>query len=243
MNPSVEVKIYKNPKKVSRAVAKELVKITQRTNQPAFHIALSGGKTPKFLYRILATKHLDILPWEKMHFWWGDERCVPPNNSESNFKLANDTLFTQTPVREENIHRIKGENPPEAEAIRYGKEIDAHLNLRGNKPVFDLIILGLGNDGHTASIFPGYTELFHAETNCAVTRHPVTEQNRITLTGNVLNNANRIFLLATGKRKAMRVSDIMNDDEEAKLLPAYYVHPEKGKLIWFFDEDAASLIS
>lgn len=243
MNSSVEVKIYKNPKKVSKAVAKELVKITQKTNQPAFHIALSGGKTPKLLFRTLATKHLDNLPWEKIHFWWADERCVPPNDTESNFKLANDTLLIHTPVLEENIHRIKGEDPPEAEAIRYGKEIDGHLNLRGNKPVFDLILLGLGNDGHTASIFPGYTELFHAGTNCAVTNHPVTGQKRITLTGNVLNNANRIFLLVTGKRKALSISDIMNNDDEAKLLPAYYVHPEKGNLIWFLDEDAASLIS
>jgi 6-phosphogluconolactonase len=243
MNSSVEVKIYKNPKKVSKAAAKELVKIIQKTNQPAFHIALSGGNTPKMFYQMLVTKHQDTLPWRKIHFWWGDERCVPPGDPESNYKLAHDNLLSKVPVPGENIHRIKGENSPEAEAIRYAKEMEAHLNTRGTRPVFDLIILGLGNDGHTASIFPGYTALFHAETSCAVTNHPTTGQKRITLTGNVLNNANQIFVLVTGKRKALRVSDIMNDDEQAKQLPAYSLHPDQGKLIWFFDENAASLIS
>ena len=143
----------------------------------------------------------------------------------------------------ENIHRIRGEKNPEQEARRYSKEMQETLNSRGKDPVFDLIILGLGEDGHTASIFPDQLELFEYPDNCAVAIHPITGQKRITITGNVLNNSNRIFFLVTGEKKAIRISEIMNDNEAAKLLPAYYIAPTNGDLIWFLDEEAASLIS
>ncbi|MBN1822055.1 MAG: 6-phosphogluconolactonase [Prolixibacteraceae bacterium] len=243
MNPSVEVKIFKTPKKVVKALAKELVNITHKSDQETFNIALSGGKTPKLLFETLAKKYFDLIPWDKIHFWWGDERCVPPDNIESNFNLANLYLFSGLLVPESNIHRIRGEEDPKKEALRYGKEIDDHLNMRGDWPVFDLIILGLGNDGHTASIFPYHMELIDYQKNCAVTKHPLTNRPRITITGNVLNNSNRVFFLVTGKNKALRIAEIMNDDDAAKLLPAYYIQPENGELVWYIDEDAASLIT
>ncbi len=142
----------------------------------------------------------------------------------------------------ENIHRIKGENNPEEEAIRYAGEIKENLNFRGDNPVFDLVILGLGEDGHTASIFPDELELFEDERICAVATHPLSGQKRITITGKVLNNANRVFFLVTGASKSLRISEIMNDDEAAKLLPAYYISPTNGELIWFIDEAAAQKI-
>jgi 6-phosphogluconolactonase len=142
-----------------------------------------------------------------------------------------------------NIHRIKGENPPREEAKRYASDIGKNLNRRGEVPVFDLILLGLGDDGHTASIFPDQLEIFEENRNCVATKHPLTGQNRITLTGRVLNNANRLFFLVTGENKSMRVSEIMNNDEAAKLLPAYYIEPKNGSLIWFIDEPAASKIT
>jgi len=243
MDSSVEVKIYKNPKKVVKALAKELIKILQKTNQPRFDLALSGGKTPGLFFETLVTNYSDSLPWEKIHLWWGDERCVPPGDNASNYKLAYEKLISRVPIPEENIHRLKGEEHPEKEAERYSSEIDNLLNMRGDWPVFDLIILGLGNDGHTASIFPGQIELFETDANCAVTSHPLTGQKRITITGKVLNNSNRIFFLVTGKKKALRISEIMNDDEAAKLLPAYYIQPENGDLVWYLDENAASLIT
>jgi 6-phosphogluconolactonase len=243
MGASIEVKIYENPKKVVKALAKKLYKIIKETTQPKFNIALSGGKTPKLLFEVLVSKYSTEIPWQKIHLWWGDERCVPPDNKESNFKLASDKLISQVLIPEENIHRIKGENIPVEEANRYSQEIEAFLNMRSEWPVFDLIILGLGDDGHTASIFPDQTELLDFKLNCAVTEHPITGQKRITLTGKVLNNANRIFFLVTGKNKAMRISEIMNDDEAAKLLPAYYIEPQNGELIWYIDQDAASLIA
>ena len=156
--------------------------------------------------------------------------------------MTNDYLLSKISIPKENIHRIRGEENPEKEANRYADEINGQLNHRGENPVFDLLILGIGDDGHTASIFPDEIELFENSKTCAVTQHPVTGQNRITITGRVLNNATRIFFLVTGENKSTRISEIMNDSEAAKLLPAYYISPKNGELIWFLDEAAASKI-
>ncbi|QGY42430.1 6-phosphogluconolactonase [Maribellus comscasis] len=243
MTTMPEVKIFSKPKKVCKAVAREILKLTQESHQNRFDVALSGGSTPKKLFKILAAEFSEEIPWERLHFWWGDERCVPPDNENSNFKLANDFLFSKIQIPEENLHRVKGENKPEEEVFRYADEIEESLNYRGDAPVFDLVILGLGEDGHTASIFPDQIELFEDENICAASQHPITGQNRITLTGKVLNNASRVFFLVTGANKALRISEIMNDDEAAKLLPAYYISPKNGELIWYLDEEAASRIS
>ncbi len=243
MAVSIEVKIYPELKKLSRAVAGEIDKIVQSSLQQQFHIALSGGNTPKKLFKILAEDYKDKIPWERIHFWWGDERCVSPVSDESNFKMANDLLFTQVPVPSKNIHRIKGENFPQEEAERYAGEISKNLLSRNGFPVFDLILLGLGDDGHTASIFPDRMNLLDDSHITAVAEHPQTGQKRITLTGKVLNNANRVFFLITGENKALRISEIMNNEEAAKKLPANYIDPTHGELIWFLDEAAASKIS
>ncbi len=243
MEHITEVKIYKSPKKVYNGIAKNIIKLTRESKQKAFDIALSGGNSPKGLFKKISKKYKDEIPWERIHLWWGDERCVSPDSEQSNYKMTVDYLLSNINIPEENIHRIHGEEEPEQEAKRYSKELEETLNSRGKDPVFDLIILGLGDDGHTASIFPDQIELFEYPENCAVAQHPITGQKRITLTGNVLNNANRIYFLVTGENKAMRISEIMNDSEAAKLLPAYYIAPENGDLIWFLDEEAASLIS
>lgn len=244
MGKSAEVKIFANPEKVVIAFIHELLSITQTTNQPTFNVALSGGKTPVLLFETLAEKYHSRIPWEKVHFWWGDERCVSPDSKESNYRNAYKKLLSKCNIPKQNIHRIKGEDNPESEAARYSKEINSQLNTRGEWPVFDLIILGMGKDGHTASIFPGeLEELMSHKNNYAVATHPLTGQKRITITGKVLNNSNRVFFLVTGKNKALRVSEIMNNDEAAKLLPAFYIQPENGELIWYIDQDAASLIT
>lgn len=243
MGTTKEVKIFSKPKKVYRAVANEIFRFTQQSQQTRFDIVLSGGNTPKKLFRILGDDFTASIPWNRIHFWWGDERCVPPDDENSNFKTANDSLFSKISIPKKNIHRIKGENDPEEEAIRYNHEIEENLNYRGENPVFDLLILGLGEDGHTASIFPDQLELFEDERICAVTQHPITGDNRITLTGRALNNSNRIFFVVTGESKSMRISEIMNDNEAAKLLPANYIEPKNGDLIWFIDDAAASRIT
>lgn len=243
MSSHTEVKIYDKPKKVCKALAQEIIHFLIDSKQPRFDIALSGGSTPKKLFKILASQYSTAIPWYRVHFWWGDERCVSPDEEDSNFKMANDILFSRINIPQENIHRIKGESIPVDEKLRYASEIEENLNSRNNIPVFDLILLGLGEDGHTASIFPGQLELFEDNNVCAISEHPVSGQVRITLTGKVLNNASRIFFLVTGEKKSMRISEIMNDDDAAKLLPAYYISPKNGDLIWFVDEAAASKIS
>ena len=242
MTTITEVKIFATPKKVYKAIAKEILQLTQNYTQPRFDIALSGGNSPKGLFKKLSKKYADSIPWSRIHLWWGDERCVSPDDEESNYKMTYDYLLSRISIPKENIHRIKGEENPEKEAKRYSNEINEQLNHRGENPVFDLIILGLGDDGHTASIFPDQIELFEDEKICAVAQHPISGQNRITLTGRVLNNASRIFFLITGENKSMPISEIMNDSKAAKLLPAYYISPKNGELIWFLDEPAASKI-
>jgi 6-phosphogluconolactonase len=243
METSVEVKIYDNPGKVVKALAKKIFKITNKSPRNNFNIALSGGNTPGLLFEVITLKYAGDIPWERVHLWWGDERCVSPENEESNYKLAHDKMISWIPIPEGNIHRIKGEEDPEDEAVRYSNEISSMLKKRVGWPVFDLIILGLGDDGHTASIFPNHIDLLDDENYCAVAEHPGTGQKRITLTGKVLNNAKNIFFLVTGKNKAPRISEIMNNDPVAKLLPAYHIEPGNGNLTWYIDQDAASLIA
>lgn len=243
MGTITEVRIFSKPKKVYDAIAQEILKLATNSQQKAIDIALSGGNSPKALFKRLSEKYSNEIPWTRIHFWWGDERCVAPDNEESNYKMTYDLLLSKVPIPADNIHRIKGEANPAEEALRYSKEIEETLNSRGKDPVFDILLLGLGEDGHTASIFPDQLELFEDTNSCAVATHPISGQKRVTITGNVLNNANQVFFLVTGKNKALRVSEIMNDNEAAKLLPAYYISPSNGELIWFLDEEAASQIS
>lgn len=242
MVPEVEVKIAESSKKLAKSAAKAMVRLIQNAGTHRFDVALSGGSTPSSLFSRLARKHKESIDWQRVHFWWGDERCVSPESSESNYKMAFESFLSELEIPEEHIHRIKGEANPEEEAVRYGNEIREHLNSREEWPVFDLILLGLGEDGHTASIFPDRMDLLNSDQICAVAVHPQSGQKRITLTGKVINNANTIYFLVSGEGKAERISEIMNNDEKAFTLPAYHVLPVSGKLTWFLDEDASEMI-
>lgn len=243
MGNSGEIKIFDTKTEVFKAIAEGVLSLTQISTQAVFNIALSGGNSPKGLFEKISKEYASRIPWGRIHLWWGDERCVPPDNKESNYKMTVDYLLANIDIPDENIHRIYGEDNPEGEAERYSQELEGALILRNGIPVFDIIILGLGDDGHTASIFPDQIGLFEYDRNCAVAMHPVTEQKRITLAGKVLNNASQIYFLVTGKNKSERVEEIINDHDVAKLLPAYYISPRNGKFTWFLDKEAASLIS
>ena len=242
MGKDVEVKIYDTPARLSKKAARQIADLSFQEGKQPLHIALSGGSTPALLYEILAGKYKDKTNWERLHFWWGDERCEDPSSMESNFRMASEKMLSLVPVPQGHIHRIFGEAPQEEEALRYSREMDSLIPQRDGFPVFDLILLGLGDDGHVASIFPGNLPLMKSNSPCAVTTHPVTGQLRITLTGNSINNARRIFILVTGIAKSQRIAEIMNNKKEAKKLPAYYVNPVDGQLTWYLDVDAASLI-
>jgi 6-phosphogluconolactonase len=201
----------------------------------ALHLALSGGKTPSLLFSHLAEKYAHEVPWQKIHFWWGDERMVAPDDPESNYGLVNQLLFSIIGLPECQIHRIKGEADPEEEAKRYSLEIQSLVPMKNNWPEFDLIMLGLGDDGHTASIFPGQMQLMESEETTAVAKHPLTSQLRITLTGKVLNNAKKVVFLISGASKAGIFKEIIDNSKGAFAYPASYIHPVE-ELHWFVDE-------
>ncbi len=205
-----------------------------------FTIALSGGNTPKKLFKQIAENYNRSLAWKRIKLFWGDERCVPPDNNESNFKMTYDNLLKYIDIPPENIFRIKGENNPSEEATDYSQVLKQNLRFHNGLPSFDLMMLGLGEDGHTASIFPDQLNLFTAEEYCAVATHPVTGQKRITITGNIINNASKITILATGTKKAKVVSELIHTVPGAEKYPAYFVNPTYGKLRWILDKEAAS---
>lgn len=204
------------------------------------HVALSGGSTPKIVFEVLAARYNAKINWDRIHFYWGDERCVPPTDDQSNYKMTRDYLLSKIDIPESNIHRIKGENPAEEEALAYSKILEENIPLSNGLPQFDLLILGMGDDGHTASIFPHQIALWDSENNCEVAEHPESGQQRITLTGNVINNALRVVFLVTGLAKAEKLREIVREEGSFSDYPAALVEPKSENLIWYLDEEAAS---
>ena len=237
-----ELHIFKTPEELANQLALQLMGwIGEQSGKAFFHLAISGGKTPEMLFAILAQKYVDSMQWQKVHFWWVDERMVSPDDPESNFGIANRLLFSQIGIHEDNIHRIKGENDPEAEVLSYSEQIQGKLTLQNGWPTFDLILLGMGDDGHTASIFPNQIHLIDSNRICEVAIHPQSGQKRVTLTGRVINNALKVCFIVTGISKADRLAEIWENKEKANLLPAAHIHPEGGLLAWYVDKAAVKM--
>lgn len=213
----------------------DLIADKQRVN-----IALSGGSTPKLLFQLWAKDYADQIDWSTLHFFWGDERCVAPDDPESNFGMTKSLLFDHINIPVENIHRVRGEEDPAAEAVRYGAEIQAALSEENGVPVFDLIILGMGDDGHTASIFPHQMELLTVADVCAVATHPKSGQQRISLSGPVIQQGQQIAFLVTGANKSDKITTVIQRQGEWQSLPAAHIQPFSGELHWFLDKAAAS---
>jgi 6-phosphogluconolactonase len=234
--------IFKNPEELAIQFAVQLMNWVENHSGDCFHLAISGGKTPNLLFSVLAEKYKNSPLWQKIHFWWVDERMVPSNDPESNFGVAWKLLFSQISIPESNIHRIKGENIPEIEARSYSDQIQETLPQQKSLPVFNLILLGMGDDGHTASIFPYQMELLKSERICEVATHPDSGQKRVTLTGRVINSGDKVCFLVTGTSKADCLNEISRHRVNSKVLPAAHIHPENGDLYWYIDESAAQLI-
>lgn len=236
-----DVKVFEDRFKLAEAAADEFAEVAERACFDVLElaVALAGGSTPSLFYSALARRKIN---WGRVHFYWGDERCVPPDNPESNFRSASRDLLDKIDIPGDNIHRIRGEDDPEREALRYGKEIAGNLAKGGRVfPEFDWIFLGLGSDGHTASLFPGGT-LFPSDASlCAVASHPGTGQKRITFTLPLINHARRISFLVTGKEKAVVVSSILGRKEGSRDYPAAWINPVQGTTDWFLDRDSAGL--
>ncbi len=244
----MNLKIFTSPASVVRELSDQLQ--TLSNSDPKKHISLSGGSTPRLWFEFLAQPpYSKKIRWENLHFWWCDERCVPANSTESNFGVADTLLFRHITIPRENLHPVHGEKPPEQEAVRYADEIDKHVpKNNAGVPVFDWIHLGMGTDGHTASLFPGHTD--YTDTKWITTaRHPESGQNRISKTPILLMAAKRLTYLVLGKGKAEIIKEIQeNLAEKARQKnslpwPAARICASAGITEWYLDPSAASLLS
>lgn len=236
----MKINIYNTKQEVAIHFSEYLSNLIKQNKR--VHIALSGGSTPKIVFEELASNFLDKIDWNGVHLYWGDERCVAPTDSESNYKMTVDYLISKINIPQENIHRIKGEEAPSKEAIRYSEVLVKELPQENNLPKFDLVILGMGDDGHTASIFPHEINLWDSKNICEVAIHPDSGQKRISLTGAVINNADTVAFLVTGECKKEKVDIIINKKGDYKQYPASLVAPKSNNLIWFLDTAAAQEI-
>ncbi len=204
-------------------------------------VALSGGHTPKAFFEILAQPpYKEGISWKNVVFFWGDERCVPPDNDESNFKMTNLALLSQIDIPASNIYRVLGEDPPTNEALRYSKVVEENVSRINGFPQFDWIFLGMGDDGHTASLFPGASNLKEMEKICVVAEHPETRQKRVSITFPVINNAKRVSFLVAGAAKEPVFKKILEKGASEILpYPASMVDPADGILEWYLDKAAA----
>lgn len=237
-----DIKKFADNPNVAAEFAKCFRDYLNNLNQETVTVCLSGGSTPKLLFKELAANHRDAVDWSRVHFFWGDERCVAPEDEQSNYGECKKLLLDEIQIPVTNIHRVIGENDPTAEAQRYGetiKEIVAAGAL--GLPEFDLIILGMGGDGHTASIFPHQMELLTSEKICEVAVHPDSGQKRVTITGPVINNAKQVVFLITGAGKADVLATVI--DGSGTQYPATHVQPKSGELVFFLDEAAAAKLS
>ena len=239
-----KVSIFSSNVHLAEACATEIMnRINENLSSgKTFSLVLPGGSTPGLLFSILAEHYGTSINWQRVHLFWGDERCVPADHQESNYRLAKQNLIDKIEILATNIHRIKGEEDPYSEADRYQKEISDNTPSEGVRPVFDLIILGMGEDGHIASVFPDNAYLFNSDKVCDVAIHPLTRQKRITLTGSVINNADAIFILVTGKNKATIVSNVLDKNDVTNNYPVSRVNSRSGLVRWYLDKEAASLL-
>jgi 6-phosphogluconolactonase len=222
-----------------------------------FHLALSGGSTPKALYQLLATPdYARQVFWDRVHVWWGDERNVPHDHPDSNYRMARESLIDHVPIPPQNVHRVRTELGAEQAAAHYETEmrfvfgqmqvdpdVDAVLMHTGEFPRFDLVLLGMGDDGHTASLFPG-TEALQVQDRLVVANSvPKLNTDRITFTYPLINAADSALFLVSGVNKADVLKQVLMGGVQPDVLPSQGIAPLTGKLFWMCDASAASLVA
>jgi 6-phosphogluconolactonase len=235
------IKVLSTPEETARDLAQFLADDIESTTG-MYTIALSGGATPKLLFRIIAEEYKTKIDWQKVHFFWGDDRMVPVSNPNSNYGEAKRIMLDKLSILRCFIHPIDGLIPPRIEAERYGEKIKLIVPMKNKLPCFSIMLLGLGDDGHTASIFPNQLHLLSSEAICEAAWHPKTNQPRVTITGKTINNSQKIAFLVTGKGKAEIISEIIHKKGNYLNYPASHIEPAHGELFWFLDKDAGKLI-
>jgi 6-phosphogluconolactonase len=237
----VSVHVYSSSEELSRAAAREFAAGAEEAieERGRFAVVLAGGSTPETLYGILARDYSDRIDWSKVYVFFGDERAVPPHHEDSNLKMASEVLLDHVPVA--NVHRIKGELSPEEAAEAYEEELRTFFQTE-DVPRFDLILLGLGADGHTASLFPETPALEIHDRWVVANPVPRLNTTRITLTVPVINAARAVIFLVAGEDKAEALKETLEGDADPRVYPAKLVQPPGGPK-WMVDQSAASLLS
>jgi 6-phosphogluconolactonase len=248
-SPQRDIRILPDPAAITRRAADEFAKASSEVvaQNGVFNVAFAGGSTPKSLYAMLADDpaYRAKIAWDKMRVFFGDERHVAPDNAESNFRMASEALFSKGLLKPEQIARIKGEYPDtEKAALEYQLVLRAYFQLKdGEYPRFDLVLLGMGDEGHTLSLFPG-TKALHAPGRIVV-RNWVGKfyTERITLTAEAVNHANRVMFLITRADKAPALKAVLEGPYEPEQLPAQLIQPASGNALWLIDRDAAKMLT
>jgi 6-phosphogluconolactonase len=241
------VSIHPDAGALARAAAELMTALAERTitARGRFAVALAGGSTPGAVYALLAAKEFAArVDWPRVHVFWGDERCVPPDHPDSNYLLARRALLDHVPIPESNVRRIPGETDPAQAAAAYEQTLRTFFSIRGAErfPRFDLILLGMGRDGHTASLFPG-TAALHERKHWVVAQYiDGLAAWRVTLTPKVINSAARVVFLVSGAEKAERLHEVLHGPRRTDRMPAQIVRPVDGRLEWLVDAAAAGSI-
>lgn len=247
MSSSAEVRRLTTPQELFEAAAEEVVRAANQAlaERGRFTLALSGGSTPQSLYTLLATNARSSLPWDRTFFFWSDERHVPPTDPDSNYRMAHESMLAKVPVLAGNVFRVPAEMPDAAAAAEaYEQTIRKFFALQREQfPRFDLILLGMGPDGHTASLFPETAALPEKSRLVVANWVEKLKTSRITFTLPVLNAASGVAFLVSGTDKAPALKAVLESDASGEQYPAKLVRPSDGKLIWFVDRAAASELS
>ena len=237
-----EIRLFKDLEELSRTAAELFMEQAAQSiaERGRFLVALNGGSTPTRLFELLATDFQGKVNWTQVHAFWGDERCVPPDDPGSSYGQARDTLLSRVLIPEANVHRVKGELGPAEASKEYSLTLQEFASHPLSWPRFDLVYLGMGEDGHTASLFPG-SPVDVSEPTMPVTAHYQDRPaNRVTLTPVVFNSTCMVIFMATGEKKAQTLSEVLSGRYNPELYPAQRIQPTDGRLIWLVDEAAAS---
>lgn len=237
-----EVHIFKDLEELSQLAAELFVSqsVQSIADRDHFLVALNGGSTPNRLFQLLATDFRKRVDWSKVQVFWGDERCVPPDDPGSSYGQARETLLKHVAIPEMNIHRVEGELGPVGASVDYAVTLKRFASSPTDWPRFDLVYLGMGEDGHTASLFPGSPVEVSKPTMPVTAHYQDRPANRVTLTPVVFNDARMIAFMATGEKKAQTLAEVLSDRYNPELYPAQRIHPTNGRLTWLVDEAAAS---